>query len=111
MVATIENDFLKISAKASGAELISIKNKKNDLEYLWQGDPQFWGRRAPVLFPIVGKLKNNTFKAEGKNFQLPQHGFARDNYFELVESKTSSLLYSLKSSNEILKSYPYKFEL
>jgi galactose mutarotase-like enzyme len=111
MIATIENDFLKLSAKASGAELISIKNKKNGLEYLWQGDPQFWGRRAPVLFPIVGKLKNNTFKAEGETFQLPQHGFARDNYFELIKSESSSLVYSLKSSDETLKSYPYKFEL
>jgi galactose mutarotase-like enzyme len=111
VVATIENDFLKVSAKASGAELISIKNKHNGLEYLWQGDPQFWGRRAPVLFPIVGKLKNNIFKSEGKTFQLPQHGFARDYYFELIKSEPASLVYSLKSNDETLKFYPYKFEL
>ena len=111
MIATIENDFLHISVKASGAELLSIKNKNNGLEYLWQGNPEFWGRRAPVLFPIVGKLKNNTFKAEGKSFQLPQHGFARDSYFERIKSGSSCLVYSLKSNPETLKSYPYKFEL
>jgi galactose mutarotase-like enzyme len=111
MISTIENAYLRISAKASGAELISIKNKSNSLEYLWQGDPQFWGRRSPVLFPVVGKLKNNTFKSEGNSFQLPQHGFARDHYFELISSGSSSLVYSLKSDNETLKCYPYKFEL
>jgi galactose mutarotase-like enzyme len=111
MVASIENDFLKVSAKASGAELISIKNKNNNLDYLWQGDPQFWGRRAPVLFPIVGKLKNNTYRAEGKEFQLPQHGFARDSHFDLVKASAESIFYSLKSSEETLKFYPYQFEL
>jgi galactose mutarotase-like enzyme len=111
MISTIENDFLKVSAKASGAELISINNKKNGLEYLWQGDPAFWGRRAPVLFPVVGKLKNNTYITEDKNYQLPQHGFARDNYFELISSESSALVYSLKSSSETLKYYPYQFEL
>jgi galactose mutarotase-like enzyme len=111
MIASIENDFLKVSAKASGAELISIKNKNSDLEYLWQGDPKFWGRRAPVLFPIVGKLRNNSYIAEGREFQLPQHGFARDYHFELVNSSGESLIYSLKSNEETLKSYPYKFEL
>src|ERR1700747_2197535 len=102
MISTIENDFFNVSAKASGAELISIKNKSNGIEYLWQGDPQFWGRRAPVLFPIVGKLNNNTFKAEGKDFSLPQHGFARDHYFELIKPDLNSLSYSLKSNEETL---------
>jgi len=111
MIASIENDFLKVSAKASGAELISIKSKSNNLEYLWQGDPQYWGRRSPVLFPIVGKLNNNSFSAEGNNYQLPQHGFARDFHFELIKSGPEFLTYSLKSSDDTLKSYPYKFEL
>ena len=111
MIGSIENDFLKISVKNSGAELIGIKNKKNNYEYLWQGDPKFWARRAPILFPIVGKLKDNTYKAEGKSFQLLQHGFARDMHFELIEKENSFLIYSLKHSAETLKNYPYKFEL
>jgi galactose mutarotase-like enzyme len=111
MISSIENEFLKISAKDSGAELISIKNKKNNLEYLWQGDPQFWGRRAPVLFPIVGKLKGNKYKAEGNSFELPQHGFARDAYFDISEKQDGFLTFTLKSNAETLKVYPYKFEL
>ncbi|MFL5729385.1 MAG: aldose 1-epimerase family protein [Cytophagaceae bacterium] len=111
MISSIENEYLKVSVKASGAELISIRNKKNNLEYLWQGDPQYWGRRAPVLFPIVGKLKNNSFRAEDQTYQLPQHGFARDYHFEKISSDAQSVVYSLKSSEETLKSYPYEFEL
>jgi len=111
MIGSIENDFLKISVKNSGAELISIKNKKNNYEYIWQGNPKFWARRAPILFPIVGKLKDNSYQAEGKSFQMLQHGFARDMHFELAEKKSSSLTYSLKYSPETLKNYPYKFEL
>jgi galactose mutarotase-like enzyme len=111
MISTIENEFLKVSAKDSGAELISIKNKKNNVEYLWQGDPKFWGRRAPVLFPIVGKVKGNQYRAEGKSYELPQHGFARDSYFEISDKKESSITFSLKSSPDTLKVYPYQFEL
>jgi galactose mutarotase-like enzyme len=111
MISSIENEFLKISAKDSGAELISIKNKKNNLEYLWQGDPQFWGRRAPVLFPIVGKLNANKYKAEGNSYELPQHGFARDAYFDISEKQDAFLTFILKSNPETLKVYPYKFEL
>jgi galactose mutarotase-like enzyme len=111
MISSIENDFLKVSAKDSGAELISIKNKKNNMEYLWQGDPKFWGRRAPVLFPIVGKLKGNKYKVEGQTYELPQHGFARDAYFDISEKKDASFTFTLKSNSETLKVYPYKFEL
>jgi len=111
MIGSIENDFLKISVKNSGAELISIKNKKNNYEYLWQGDPKFWARRAPVLFPIVGKLKENTYTIDSKQYQLLQHGFARDMHFDQVEKESSFLIYGLKHSPETLKNYPYKFEL
>ena len=78
MVAIIINEFLKISVKGSGAELISVKNTMSNMEYLWQGDPVYWGRRAPVLFPIVGKVNGNKYKVDGKTYELPQHGFARD---------------------------------
>ena len=111
MIGSIENDFLKISVKNSGAELISIKNKKNNHEYLWQGDPKFWARRAPVLFPIVGKLKDNAYSIDGKSYQLLQHGFARDMHFEQIEKTSATLVYSLKHSPETLKNYPFKFEL
>jgi galactose mutarotase-like enzyme len=111
MIELIENDFLRMEVNAFGAELKSIFNKENQKEYLWQADPAFWARRAPVLFPIVGKLKNNTYKTEGKSWTMNQHGFARDVIFQLTGKTKDSLTYSTKYSVDSLKQYPYKFEL
>lgn len=111
MVAIIINEFLKVTVKNSGAELVSLKNCLTNMEYLWQGDPQYWARRAPVLFPIVGKVNHNTYTVDGKAFELPQHGFARDQMFDLVDQQDDALTYKLRSSEETLKLYPFQFEL
>ena len=111
MISTISNGEIEISAKTSGAELTSVKKISNGLEYLWQGDKEVWGRNAPVLFPIVGKVKNNTYQVDGREYSLPQHGFARDKDFELIEKTETLLSYSLKYSEETLDVYPFKFEL
>lgn len=111
MIAIIINEFLKVTVKSSGAEMVSIKNTMTNKEYLWQGDPEFWGRRAPILFPIVGKVKGNKYKVDGITYELPQHGFARDMHFEAVEQQDNSLMYVLKSNEETLKVYPFHFEL
>jgi len=111
MFEFIENEFLCVEVNALGAELKSIYNKKNQKEYLWQAHPAFWPRRAPVLFPIVGKLKNNQYFAEDKCWELGQHGFARDAIFQLIDKTGNSLTYSLKKSADSLKVYPYRFEL
>ncbi|WMJ71976.1 aldose 1-epimerase family protein [Cytophagaceae bacterium ABcell3] len=110
MVESIENKILQITVRPSGAELVSVRNKKNDREYLWQGDPQFWARRAPVLFPIVGKANNNQIKAEGQVFDMPQHGLARNSLFSLTSKTENSLTYTLFSNEESLKNYPYQFK-
>lgn len=111
MNVTIENSNLKISAKTAGAELTSIFNKKTGREMLWQADPQYWGRHAPVLFPFVGKLKDNNYTHNGKTFEMGQHGFARDMDFELTERKDHNILFTLKSSAETKQVYPFEFEL
>lgn len=111
MIAIIINEFLKVTVKNSGAELISLKHTMKNKEYLWQGDPLYWGRRAPVLFPIVGKVNENKYKVNGEVYELPQHGFARDMHFEQVDHQDSSLTYMLKSNEETLKVYPFHFEL
>ena len=74
----LSNDKITIQIADHGAELISIC--ANETEYLWQADPQFWGRHSPVLFPIVGRVWNNTYRHEGKTYSLGQHGFARANF-------------------------------
>ncbi|UYO98965.1 aldose 1-epimerase family protein [Oceanotoga sp. DSM 15011] len=110
MLKTISNEILKIVVDSSGAQLISIKNSSN-IEFLWTADKKYWGRHAPILFPIVGKVKNNEYTVNGRVFELGQHGFARDLEFDLKESSTSKLTYSLKYDENTLKKYPYKFEL
>ena len=78
----LENEVLKVQVAERGAELQSIVNKIFGIEYLWNGNPAFWAKHSPVLFPIVGSLKNNIYSYMGKSYQLPRHGFARDMDFE-----------------------------
>lgn len=104
----LQNSILTLKAKTSGAELTSII--KDNIEYLWQADASIWARHAPVLFPIVGKLNNNTYKIGDKSYSLPQHGFARDMDFKLVSQTDTSIHYQLKYSDETLLKYPFKFE-
>ncbi|MFD1605730.1 aldose 1-epimerase family protein [Flavobacterium artemisiae] len=110
MITTISNSRLTASIKHAGAELFSIKDNQNK-EYIWEGNPDFWGKHSPVLFPIVGTLKNNTYTINGKEYQLPRHGFARDMEFELTEKTENKAIFSLQSSDETLKKYPFAFEL
>ena len=111
MTYFLENDYLAISVNTHGAELSSILNKKENKEMLWQGDPAFWGRKSPVLFPVVGKYKNGKTTYEGKEYQSGQHGFARDSEFTLVKKTESKLSFELSSNEETLKQYPFRFRL
>jgi galactose mutarotase-like enzyme len=111
MMTTLENEFIKVQSKAEGAELTSLVLKKDQTEYLWQADPKVWARHAPVLFPIVGKLHDNKYAIGEREYQLPQHGFARDRVFELLESSASHVLYRLTDDEKSKQIYPYSFEL
>lgn len=107
---------LEIITTPSGAELTSIKY--NSKEFLHQGDKVldkegkvYWKRHAPILFPIVGSLKNNTTIINGKKYEMSQHGFARDMKFDIVNISEREHTYVLKYNEETLKMYPFKFEL
>lgn len=106
---TLKNDVLTVEVKEHGAELASIR--KGSTEYLWQADPAFWGRHSPVLFPIVGSVWDKRYRIDGKEYELGQHGFARDMDFKLVEGNENEVRYRLESSEETLKKYPYPFVL
>ena len=99
---------LKIKIANKGAELTSIKF--NNKEMLHDGK-KFWDRRAPVLFPMVGRLKDNQTIIDGHKYTIPQHGFAKDMDFELVQDTESAKVYMTKSNKNTLKMYPFKFEL
>lgn len=107
----LENDQLKVIVSEHGAELQSIYHKKRDKEFLWQGDSTYWNRKSPVLFPIVGKLSQNTYYVKGREYHLSRHGFARDMEFELVEQSKDKLKFILKANEQTMAVYPYEFKL
>lgn len=111
MIFYLENDILKIAIDTHGAELSSIFNKKTDKEMLWQGDSRFWGRKSPVLFPVVGKYKDCKTTYNGKEYSLGQHGFARDSEFALTQKTDNKLSFELTSDENTLAKYPFKFRL
>ena len=106
---TLKNDILTVQVKEHGAELASIK--KGSTEYLWQADPAFWGRHSPVLFPIVGSVWEKHYRIGENEYEMGQHGFARDMDFVLVEGDETQVRYRLESTEETLKKYPYPFLL
>ncbi|MEQ8713887.1 MAG: aldose 1-epimerase family protein [Cyclobacteriaceae bacterium] len=108
---SIENDWLRATISEDGAELTSLIAKNTGMEYLWQADPSHWGRHAPILFPFVGKLKDNQYHYRGNTYQMGQHGFARDQRFTVVENTAISIKLTLKSSTESKRVYPFDFEL
>ena len=108
---TIKNEKLSVTIAAHGAELSSIYDKANDRELVWQADPTFWNRHAPVLFPNVGKYYGGHFTYNGTDYPMGQHGFARDTEFEQVASGENFVTYRLCADEESKKVYPFDFVL
>lgn len=107
---TLKNKFLTIQINQKGAELTSIFKNGNQTEYMWNADPTFWGKSSPVLFPIVGSLKENMYRFEGQEYILPRHGFARDKEFIVEKSDENGATFLLTYDEKTLKVYPFKFE-
>lgn len=107
----LENDNLKLTFKSKGAELIGIYNKDNNREYIWQGNPEYWNRSAPVLFPNVGKYNDGKYIYNDITYQQGQHGFARDKEFLLLNKTENRIVFSLSFDDDTLKVYPFKFQL
>lgn len=107
---SLSSAHLTVKFKKQGAELCSVKNKTGT-EFIWQGNPDVWPRHAPVLFPIVGRLANNKYNENGVDFELGQHGFARDMVFNLVEQTDDSCCFELQANESSKKNYPFDFNL
>ncbi|WP_304986210.1 aldose 1-epimerase family protein [Flavobacterium rivulicola] len=111
LTTTISNSILSAKINHKGAELVSLQNLETKREYIWEGKPEFWGKHSPILFPIVGTLKNNSYEYEGKIFSLNRHGFARDFDFQLIVQETDKVVFSLQYNSDTFCIYPFKFEL
>jgi len=106
----LRNEQISIVVAEKGAELQSIKDAE-EKEYLWQGDPKYWPRRSPILFPLVCSVENDTYRVDGKEYHLPRHGFARDKEFTVIRQGEDRVTLALHESDETLKVYPFCFNL
>ncbi len=107
----ISNDRISIQIDSMGAELKSLIKNDTNTEYMWEGNPVYWKRTSPVLFPLVGSLRGGNYRLDGKHYPMGQHGFARDMEFELKSQSDHEIWFSLASNEETLQKYPYAFLL
>ncbi|HMB01250.1 MAG TPA: aldose 1-epimerase family protein [Spirochaetota bacterium] len=111
MVYNISNDFFTAGIAEKGAELKSLKNRQTAQEYIWQPRNGYWPGSAPVLFPVVGMLKDNKYKFKDREYYMPKHGFAKDSIFVPESIKKDTLTLSLTATAATKKLYPFNFKL
>lgn len=110
MIEFIENENIRVKIKVIGAELCGIFNKQNNIEYIWQAGNE-WKKYAPILFPIVGQLKNNLYHFKNATYTLPRHGFAREKLFRLAYLSPNEIHFEISDDETTLPVYPFYFNL
>lgn len=111
MLYTIENENLKATFSSLGAEIQSLILKSTGKEYIWYAKKEVWGEHAPMLFPVIARLKDGEYSYKGQIYQIPMHGFAKRSELEVLEQKADSITFVLKATEDTLKMYPFNFEL
>ena len=107
----IQNELLTAQISNHGAELKSVISNESNFEFIWQNNNEVWGRSAPILFPIIGREIENIYKINGKNYPIPQHGFARDSEFECEFIHEDEICFKLNHNNIDKSIYPFRFSL
>ncbi len=107
----LESESTKVWLKPKGAELKSLVNIQTGIEHMWDANPYYWGKTSPILFPIVGALKEDTYYFKRKKYTLPRHGFARDMMFQTESKSKTEVVFLLRSNQETRVVYPFDFEL
>lgn len=109
-MVTIQNHLLTVQIEEIGAQLASVRTP-DGTQYLWQGDPDIWARRAPLLFPIIGRLRDGAYSLNGTPYAISSHGFARDTLFQVTEQSGTSVSFQITDTEETRKAYPFAFTL
>ena len=107
----ISNGKITVSVDSRGAEMKSLRRIDTGEEYMWSGNPEYWGRVSPLLFPLVGTLKGREYRFKDSVYGMERHGFARDKEFKLVSQEASEIWFALQADEETKKSYPFDFRL
>ena len=105
----ISNEQLRVRISSYGAEPMSIQKAGSETEYLWQGDPAYWGRRALVMFPIVGNWPDDTYIVDGKQYKMPVNGIAKLSEFNVIEQQSGRIVFELCANDTTRSAYPYDF--
>jgi len=108
---TLKNEFLTVSIETFGAELVSVKNNQTQKEYIWQGTPSIWNGHSPILFPIAGRLRGDSYTYNGETYTLPKHGFARKSEFSVMHRKPNYTVLALSDNEKTRLVYPFAFFL
>lgn len=111
MIYYAENESFILGVKEMGAELTSLKSKKTGIEYIWNGNTDIWYGQSPILFPVIGRMLDDKYRLDGKEYTMPKHGLVRKKPFKLIDKADDSLTFSQCSDEESFASYPYAFEL
>lgn len=111
MNTIISNNHISATINSKGAELTSLLALNTNKEYIWNANPAFWGKHSPILYPIVGTLKGNTYTYKNKLYSLSRHGFARDMVFDLLYKTSNEVVFALVSDETTKEFYPFDFEL
>ena len=110
-VFEMRNDLLSVSVSEHASEIHSLKRLDNGIEYMWQGNPEFWKGRNPTLFPMVGSTWDKILHINGKDYVTGNHGFTRNSEFTCVEHSPNRIVMELRENEETLKQYPFHFVL
>ena len=110
-IVMISNTELLVNISPLGAELRNITSQQSGQEYLWQGDPAYWGQHAPILFPFIGRLWEGGYNLDGKRYSMGIHGFASRYVFDLVRKNDTEAWFKLTSNEQMMEIYPFPFEL
>jgi galactose mutarotase-like enzyme len=108
--ARISSGELDVEISPLGAELYAIRDRAGR-DLLWNGDPAFWKGRAPILFPIIGELRGGRYRFDGRDYQMPKHGFARRSTFEVLPGAADAVTMRLDPTDAIRAIYPFEFRL
>ncbi len=111
MIYILENDKLKVKISSMGAELQSICRREDGTEYLWQGDAAYWAGRATNIFPVCGRMIDGKYTYAGETYEIPIHGFAKQQEWQVVHQKATALTLQIKDTEETRGMYPFRFAL
>lgn len=105
----ISNDYLRVEVSNKGAELQKVTSAITGKEFLWQGDEKFWSGRAPIMFPVCGRMLDGKYTYKGNGYVLPCHGFAKISHFDVSEQTKDSISLTLKANESTQEIYPFEF--